>query len=420
MKRALGVACLALALCACGEHRDAAPLSHRAYIWQRDWNAPVADAIAKQKDALTGFIVLGAEITWKDNAPEVIKPRVDWNALRDCGRSASLALRAGPGNILIADDAEKVRMIITTAKELIDAARSSGVSLKELQLDFDCAQKKLANYRRWMTKLRDAIKPLPLVITTLPAWLDENEFALLARDAGRFVLQVHSVRVPKDEKTLPVCDPALARGWVKRAAKLGVPFEIALPTYRFQAGYDADGKFIGIESDSVRPKWPPGTRVKEFATDASAMAALVSEWSAHHPANCEGVIWYRLPIGSDRNNWPAATLRAVIAGRAPKPEVAVLVNKERVGDSPLQLADLSLLNTGETDDLPRVEIEIIWAGSSRAVTEALPGWSVRTESGRARFVPENQVNTRLPPGASRAIGWLRLEPAATIHVEIIR
>lgn len=304
------------------------------------------------------------------------------------------------------------------ARDLIAAAKAGGAIPVEFQLDHDCPQKKLSGYAKWAHAIREAIKPVPLVITALPSWLDEPEFPALAREAARYVLQVHSVRPPKSEAAPAICDPILARKWAAQAEKIRLPFEIALPTYRYQAGYDSAGKFAGIESDSVRPNWPPGTRVREFATDAAAMAQLVNEWNMHPMPHCAGLIWYRLPVGSDRNNWPLATLRAVMAGRAPRSSFSIRVNGAPPKRDPALLADLSLFNDGETDDAPGGEIVVTWPPDASAVAEALPGWKVRLEASRARFARRDDAGARLPPGAERAIGWLRLEPAAPIHVEI--
>src|SRR5690348_993464 len=75
---------------------DGAPLSQRAYIWQRDWNAPVGASLAEGREVLDGCVVLGAEIEWKSGNPRAIKPRVDWLALRTFGKPVSVAMRIAP------------------------------------------------------------------------------------------------------------------------------------------------------------------------------------------------------------------------------------------------------------------------------------------------------------------------------------
>jgi hypothetical protein len=286
------------------------------------------------------------------------------------------------------------------------------VFFSELQLDFDCAQKKLAGYRSWVQALREAVKPVPLVITTLPSWLGEPEFTKLVQEVPRYVLQVHSVASPLgDAKTL-ICDPALARRWVAQAERIGRPFEISLPTYRSVVGYGPDEKLLGVSSDGVRPNWPAGTTVREYETDAQAMAGLIREWQGHHPDHCLGILWYRLPVASDGNNWRWPTLRAVMAGRTPKAAWAVRV----AGTNP---ADLSVRNDGESDQPMRDKVEVRWEGQARATAEALPGWRVATDAQRVIFSSASEGGVRLPPGEERAIGWLRLDPAVPFHAKTV-
>lgn len=70
------------------------------------------------------------------------------------------------------------------------------MEIQEFQLDFDCAQKKLTGYAEWVKALRHSTGSVPLVITALPSWLSEPAFPSLAREAKRYVLQVHSVVSP--------------------------------------------------------------------------------------------------------------------------------------------------------------------------------------------------------------------------------
>jgi hypothetical protein len=209
-----------------------------------------------------------------------------------------------------------------------------------------------------------------------------------------------------------ICDPALARQWVARAEAIGHPFEIALPTYRSVVGYDASGKLLGVSSDGVRPSWPAGTTVREYETEAREMASLVAEWSGTRPEHCRGLLWYRLPVASDANNWRWPTLRAVIAGRTPKAAWAVHVE----GANP---ADLSVRNDGESDEPMRNKVEVRWEGQARPTAEALPGWRVEVRADMLIFSSASEAGVRLPPGEERAIGWLRLDPAVPFHAKTV-
>src|SRR4029079_10364977 len=134
------------------------------------------------------------------------------------------------------------------------------VTVAEFQIDYDCPQKKLDGYLRWLTKVREGLRGtgIPLPITTLPSWLDEPLFANLADATDAYVLQVHSFDLTTLGKSPTVCDPVSARRWVERAARLGKPFFVALPTYRCIAGYAADGRCLGMVADAGAPPWPPG------------------------------------------------------------------------------------------------------------------------------------------------------------------
>jgi hypothetical protein len=401
------------------EKIGSALLTQRAYVWQRDWNPPVADAIARSRGHLSGHVVLATEIEWLNRRPKTIVPAVDWSVFRNEKTSVSPAIRVMPYPGPFSEDDETIRLICETARQRLADMRSAGLEPRELQLDFDCAQKKLADYGKWVRTVRRAVSPVPLVITTLPAWLDEPEFPGLVRAASAYVLQVHSVAPPAGGQTV-VCDPELARSRVARASRIGVPFEISLPTYRTIAGYDPEGKKIGAYSDAVRPAWPPGTTIREYATDLDAMASLVATWQTDRPPHCRGLIWYRLPVDGDRLNCPWPAFRALSSGRSPVRACAVSVNGMRPDDGkPVTLADLSLVNTGECDEVLLAGLSVKWEASAKlALAEPPSGWRMIREDLEATFIPPQPL-VRLPIGERRAMGWLRFDQPARIHVDIL-
>jgi hypothetical protein len=50
-------------------------------------------------------------------------------------------------------------------------------------------------------------------------------------------------------------------------------------------------------------------------------------------------------------------------------------------------------------------------------SDALSGWSVRSENGLAVFNSVAQNGFRLPPGATRKIGWLRFDQPTNLQIE---
>jgi hypothetical protein len=384
------------------------PLPQRGYVWQRVWTPAVSEAIGEAAPHLQGVVLLGAEMRFTENKPAIIRANIDWAAVKKARVPCAIALRvapfAGPFN---ADDAV-AKAISDEARSLLLEMQKQGVEVTEFQLDFDCAQKKLAGYRVWVRAVRAAVQPVPLVITTLPAWLGEAEFEALVGEADAYVLQVHSVPLREQRE---LCDPAQARAWVARAGRIGRPFSAALPTYRCVAGYAADGHLLGVAMDALQPAWPQGTHTLELAARADDLAALVHEWQTARPPALRELLWYRVPVATDLRNWRWPTFLAVMAGRAPTHRLEVRTS----GSNPV---DLALYNAGEADEPLDCAITVTWRGGLLSAADALSGWALNAEEGRAVFSSTEDGRLRLPPGEKRSIGWLRHETETPIEVDV--
>jgi Protein of unknown function (DUF3142) len=413
VKRAVIICAVLFAACNRTAPTVSGPLPQRGYLWQRDWTAAVNAAVLEAQKRIDGVVVLGAEIRWAGKKPEVARVNINWEMLKLHDVSCSIALRIAPyPGPFLADDTI-ARFIVGVAKSLVDLAVSHGVALSEFQIDFDCAQKDLREYRAWLRALREAVHPLRFVITTLPAWLDDPEFVPLLRETDGYVLQVHSVPSSKVTGRATLCDATLARIWVRKAARLGLPFSVALPTYRCSAGYDAAGKLLSVAMDSVQPAWPPDTRVLEFDTNADEMAMFVKEWRQTRPPQLHEIIWYRIPVATDVRNWRWVTLSAVMAGRKPLHQLVVL----QEGENPI---DLAIANTGEADEQLDSVVTASWSSGAIVAADALPGWIVDLTDGRAVFATAAEHRMRLSPGAKRRIGWLRHERPADLQLQLAK
>ncbi len=358
---------------------------------------------------MNGVVLLGAEINFHSKSPEVVKASIDWNAVEGQTQHCSIALRVAPFAGPIRADDSPAHTIVDVTKQLLDDARAHHVKIEEFQFDFDCAQKNLRAYRTWLSMLRPIVHPIRFVITVLPAWLDDANFLPLVRETDGYVLQVHSIPISaRGGATL--CDSKLAREWIARAGKLRMPFSVGLPTYRCAAGYAHDGKLLSVAMDSVQPSWPPGTRILEFGADADDIAALVREWQKARPPQLRELIWYRVPIATDTRNWRWPTLAAVMAGRPPKHQLSV----RQEGANPV---DLSIVNAGEADEQLSLNVTAKWSKAGLEASDALFGWSVRSENGLAVFNSVAQNGFRLPPGATRKIGWLRFDRQTNLQIE---
>jgi hypothetical protein len=402
------VAIIAFAGCNRAEVNVSRPLRQRGYIWQREWTPAVIDSLGEAARRMDGVVILGAEISFAEKKPEIIKASIDWEVVKRQAEHCSVALRVAPFAGPFRADDGPARTIVGVTKDILDDARAHDVKIEEFQFDFDCAQKNLGSYRAWLQALRPAIRPSRFVITTLPAWLESSEFLSLVRETDGYVLQVHSI--PISSGSAKLCDVRLAREWAAKAAKLGLSFSVALPTYRGTAGYGPDGKLLSVAMDSVQPSWPPGTRILEFGADADEIAGLVRTWQKARPTQLRELLWYRIPTATDTRNWRWVTLSAVLAGRRPEHKLRVL----QEGANPI---DLSILNAGEADEQLNSDVMATWKGAGLDASDALSGWSVRSENGRAVFQAIAQQSVRLPPGAIRKIGWLRFDQPTSLRIE---
>ena len=408
--------CLGVILAMSGCHStprvESGPLVQRGYLWQREWTPEVAEAMQEADKHLDGVVVLGAEIVWEGKTARALKANLSWQDLKQAQRPCAIGVRIAPYPGPFAEDDAQARAIVDVVKSLLDEARAHGVTFSECQIDFDCGEKKLEGYHQWLRALIPVVHPTRLVITTLPAWLDEWEFPALVREVDGYVLQVHSVPTRDEGGQAMLCDPMLARKWVSKASSMGMPFSVALPTYRCLAGYDPSGKLLGVAMDSVEPAWPQGTRVLEFGTNADDMAGLVKEWSAERPSGLREVLWYRLPVATDLRNWRWVTLLAVMQGRKP-------VHRLEVIQTEINPVDFSIINTGEAEEQLDCDVIVKWNNSKLVACDALPGWKVLPEKERATFTTMPDSRLSLSPGAKLSLGWLRLDPATAVQTEIL-
>jgi hypothetical protein len=403
---------LAAALFAsCRPQSSDTPLVQRGYLWQRDWTQAVAAAAIDADRQTDGVVILGAEIQWSAGRPSPIRANLSWQTLKSLKKPVALALRIEPYPGPFVEHDLAATAIADEATLLTQKAKARQLNLSELELDFDCPQRKLAGYEIWVHAVRAAIRPIKLVLTTLPSWLDERDFPDLIGQSDGYVLQVHSIPTGHRTGHEVVCDPALARSWVTKAGNLGRPFDVALPTYRCTAGYDPAGNLLGVAMDSVAPVFPPGTRLLEFDSDADALSRLVSDWHKARPENLKGIIWYRLPVSTDRQNWRWPTVIAVMEGRVPLHHLEV----SSQGDNPV---DLSISNNGEADVPLNCTVTVSWKEGSLIASDALPGWSIRLEPGRALFRSNSSRGLRLPPGTRIDIGWLRYDRTLPLALQV--
>lgn len=297
-------------------------------------------------------------------------------------------------------------------------AREAGLEPAELQIDFDCAESKLDGYRVWVEAVRRQISPTTVTITALPCWLNQTAaFGRLIAATDGYVLQVHSFQQPKAFEGNPcLCDPEAAKKAVEKAARLGKPFRVALPTYGYVVAFDRAGNLLGISAEGSAGNWPEDAHVQVMHSDPVAMAELVRTWTQERPANLSGIIWYRLPVATDCLNWQWSTLRAVMNGEAPKAKLLVQARRSKP-----KLVEIDLINTGSADANPDVCVSVRWTDARVVASDALGGFSsLLANSTELRLQgPTTALSLPLRPGEKRTIGWIRLDTDRKVETYVL-
>lgn len=389
-------------------------LSHDVYVWQRTWSPAVEAASAEHSTAFRSVVILKAEVTWKGEKPQLTQVPLDYRALIKIKRPVGFALRIGPYSGSFAAEAAPSLYLADLSEKIVRDAKTGGLDLSELQLDFDCAASKLSGYREWVEVIARRIHPTRLVITVLPSWLDEVEFRGLARSAGSYVLQVHSLERPRNiNDPFTLCDPTSARRAVQQAAALGVPFRVALPTYGYVLAFDVSGAFLGLSAEGPQKQWPADARLREVRSDPLEMAKLVQDWSARVPPLLQGVIWYRFPVETDTLNWRWPTLSAIVEARLPRKSVRVKAHRVEAG-----LTEISLVNDGELDISSRLAVQTRWHGARLLAGDGLRGFELADQTLSSARLQTTTQPWRLPAGDELVIGWLRLSEDREVELEV--
>jgi hypothetical protein len=198
-----------------------------------------------------------------------------------------------------------------------------------------------------------------------------------------------------------------------------VPFRVALPTYGYRLAFDRSGKFVALAAEGVRPRWPQGTQVRIVRADAKAMAVFAERITTGKPANCAGIIWFRLPVPGDELNWDIITLEALLDGKIPVSQLTVEVKWTAPG-----LAEICLVNAGEQDETLPAKILAHWAGNeSPPLMDGLGGYAAALDSLRHGAVVLTSrvasIGAVIAPGRTRKIGWLHFNHETLLTSEII-
>ncbi|NUM55880.1 MAG: DUF3142 domain-containing protein [Candidatus Hydrogenedentes bacterium] len=382
------------------------PVPSAYYVWQLQWNDDVRDAVRLADATANAFMVLIGEVNAAGGELRLQRGYPDWNALSKAHSPVTIVLRANAalGDLLQGEARERaIDYIADTLDAAIAEANTKGTTIRGIQLDYDCPSAKLASYEILVDALRPRYGKLEMSITALPTWLKWRDFEQLIDTLTYYVLQVHSLEKPTAfDQPITLCDTGRIPGYLRRAASIGAPYYLALPTYGYRFVFDEHGKFVSIVAEGPAPVVNSRQRVRTVMTDPGDIAATVRAIRANPPHALAGYVWFRLPVASDELNWPWPTLEAVRDGRTPKTVFTAELRNPSPG-----LYELHITNAGETWPPQPIRAMISYTPNAILASDTHNGFVAES-----RMTSSTILSGPAPrPGQSVLSAWFRMTPS---------
>ena len=334
--------------------------------------------LASSHELFTELRVLAAQQQPGDGWSDA---HVDLDALHIDGRKVRPVIRLDGG--LPALDAGDIAM---RSAMVIAQWRAAGASVDGVEIDFDGPAARLVQYEKLLDALRAKLPhDVVLSITVPPEWIGAAALPALLDRVDEPVLQLHATSDP----ARGLFDARQASQWIAQFDALArKPFRIALPSYG-----SASDVAMNAGSDSTTQ---PGER-RELSADPLAIAKFLRDLERSHPANLQGVLWFRLPLPGDRRAWPLATLAAVINAQ---PLWSSLVADAHASGN--GVFDVEVSNRGTLEAPLPAQVEVSTLACPQNDASPLPGYRIEPGKDVLRFMRESDA--RLPAGQSRTLG----------------
>lgn len=390
-----------------------ANMEQEAYIWQRQWDARVKASVLENTDDIDGLTVLYAEFHPADGL-DYFQADIDYDTLKSRTLPVSLALRLN-----LAPEYNVSRSFNSGFKswvsKAIETARENEVDPVSLEIDFDCPTSQLDAYSEELRDLRQYLDGVPLSITTLPTWMQRPDaFRRLVEATDHFVLQVHSIKRPEAfDDAVALCLPEQTLKWTKQAASFGVPFHVALPTYAYRLAFNTEGQLVEVSGENASLMQNPDWRYRVIRSDPKLMTTLVQSIETHAYANCEGIIWYRLPIGEERYNWDVLTWQSVMDGTIDDPAWQAFAVPQEDGAVEIQIE----LKT-PTSSKPPLEVHLTWTEGTALAWDGQRNYQVltNTDHGLTWKWPSETLMPELSAQTRWTIGWVRFDQKTKLQI----
>ena len=380
--RTLAIVTIAAIVAACG--RAPAPLTHDAYVWQRQWTPALREAMSSSTDLVRSWRVLVAQAD-RNGAFHTFSP--DRDALDRSGRPVVLVVRID-GRLASFDGQVLAERI---------AALTAGwpsTQLAGIEIDYDCPTSRLPAYTTFLAALRSRLGALPLSITALPTWIGSRDLDALLALSDESVLQVHAVQAPQTG----LFDPVVADRWLDEfATHTRKPFRVALPTYGSRVSWNEDGSLLAVESE--RAALAAGASSAELYAAPDTLMAFVAHLRKDRPRGLVGVVWFRLPTVDDTRAWSLATWRGVVLGQLDTRPLAITLQPGMTADAPFEVM---LENATATDAVPPQRVAL---PSSCDVADGIDGYRLQRIDNALELIADGA--RPLKAQTRRSIGWAR-------------
>ncbi|MCX6918384.1 MAG: DUF3142 domain-containing protein [Verrucomicrobia bacterium] len=386
-------------------------LAQAAYVWRQGWDAAaVASLEPGYLPAEVGELIVLVGECGLGHPPRAVRP--PWPQLLATGRPISLAVRIGTGSVLGGPQEPNLQEGFTLLNDGLVDARAAGLTVTQVQVDFDCPVRLLSAYAERLLEFKRSAPDLAVTITALPTWLQAPGCGQLFKSVDGFTLQVHATQRPSAKEPARLVSAVEALRWIAQAESLyRQPFRVALPTYAYVACYARSGTFLGVRAESR--ELPTGTAFTQLMpTETQEVATVLATLkSGRHPL-VRGVDWFRLPFPGDRQNWTRAGLGQMVRGETLAARCRVELRPQGA------LTDLAVYNPTE-QPLALPPVLVRWTGAGWVGADAAVGWETAAPAGNTvRFTVDPRAGF-LAPGERRVLGWLRLtQPAASLTAEV--
>jgi len=306
---ARALAALSLLLLAACRQGPQASLAQEAYVWQQAWTPALSDSLAgPAADGLAGWRVLIAEQLAGGSAPRWRGVAPDWPALARTGRPLTAVLRLDGQLSALGDDAASEALRRAIVERWQAAQRDAGRPLA-LEIDHDCATRRLPGYASFLRTLRADVHARggTLSITALPAWLARpQDLRELLAAVDAHVLQVHAVSRPGQGLWSAAQTDAWLADWARLAPH---PFALALPAVGSAVRLSAGGDVLAVRSTqpAAARDWPADSRELSLLPDPPELAAYLERLQARRPERLRAVVWFRWPLPGDAHAFTPAS-----------------------------------------------------------------------------------------------------------------